>query len=294
MVEQESIMEKIKKVANKFNKILTDKNILIVLAVYVIGTIIVMVRNFNEGIPFSAYSIITYAILTFYFAILFGVSAFLMYWLELIIYGEYKGNKFVMLIKKFLSALTIIFLISILMFSIMNLLLYNTENNIIIAHIVLLYCFWPLVGVFNKRRRIKDFVILMIILFSLNVIFNIPASIGGLKATKVKFCSYNDNIVYDYLYYGESNGNFIFKEDKNKIILRSCDSGYIEYYRDDNIEAEDMKYKIEIKETLSKVIEVEAKDEGEALRKIEERYKNSEIILDSGDYVKTEIQVYRD
>ncbi|MBR3888663.1 MAG: DpnD/PcfM family protein [Clostridia bacterium] len=55
-----------------------------------------------------------------------------------------------------------------------------------------------------------------------------------------------------------------------------------------------MKYKIEIKETLSKVIEVEAKDEGEALRKIEERYKNSEIILDSGDYVKTEIQVYRD
>ena len=55
-----------------------------------------------------------------------------------------------------------------------------------------------------------------------------------------------------------------------------------------------MKYKIEIKETLSKVIEVEAKDEGEALRKIEERHKNSEIILDSGDYIKTEIQVYRD
>ena len=35
--------------------------------------------------------------------------------------------------------------------------------------------------------------------------------------TEQEFYSHNDNIVYDYLYYGESNGNFIFKENEKRI-----------------------------------------------------------------------------
>lgn len=284
----------LKEKINKINEIITTKHVLLILAVYVLGTAILWVRNLNEGIPFSTYSIITYAILTFYFVVFASASWFAKYWLELIVQNEYKGNKFTKFIKIFSSSLLAVALITVIMFMIMSQILYNTESTEIIAHAFLLYCLWPALSILSKNRSVKEFSIIMIVFTTLSVIFNIPASIGGLKPTQTKFYSYHDNIIYDYLYYGESNGNFIFKENENKITLRSCDSGYIEYYRDDIEEVKPVKYKIEIKETLSKVVEVEAADEGEALRKIQEQYKNGEIVLDSVDYVDTEIEVYRD
>ena len=50
-----------------------------------------------------------------------------------------------------------------------------------------------------------------------------------------------------------------------------------------------MKYKVEIKETLARIIDVEAADEKGAIRKVREQYKNQEIVLDSSDYIDTEI-----
>lgn len=47
-------------------------------------------------------------------------------------------------------------------------------------------------------------------------------------------------------------------------------------------------FKIEIKETLSRVIEIEANSNEEALSKIEELYNQQEIVLDSTDFVETE------
>lgn len=294
MENKNTILEQLKEKLNKINGILTTKEVLLILAIYVIGTIIVWARNFKEGIPFSTYSIVTYAILTFYFVIFVGVSLFTKNWFELIIEGEYKGNAFSKFIRIFFSLLVVAILIVLIMTLIMSPFLYNTKETLVIAQAVILYCIWPILGAFSKNKKEKGCYILMIILSALSVIFNIPTSIGGLKPTQVKFYSYHDSIVYDYLYYGESNGNFIFKENENKITLRSCDSGYIEYYRSDNVEVEPVKYKIEIKETLSKVVEIEAVDESEALRKIQEQYKNGEIVLDSGDYVDTQIEVYRD
>lgn len=52
-----------------------------------------------------------------------------------------------------------------------------------------------------------------------------------------------------------------------------------------------MKYFVEIKETLTKVVEIEANNAEEALDVVEKQYKNSEIILVADDYVKTEILV---
>lgn len=42
-------------------------------------------------------------------------------------------------------------------------------------------------------------------------------------------------------------------------------------------------FKIEIVETLNKIVAVRAKDEAEALELVEEEYSNSDIILDGGD-----------
>jgi len=51
-------------------------------------------------------------------------------------------------------------------------------------------------------------------------------------------------------------------------------------------------FEFEIQELLSRIIEVEAKSEKEAYRKVKEMYKNEEIVLDSSDFVKTEIKKF--
>ncbi len=53
-------------------------------------------------------------------------------------------------------------------------------------------------------------------------------------------------------------------------------------------------FKIEIQEFLSKIIEVEAENIDEAISKIKETYKNAEVILDSSDFVTSEIKEYKD
>jgi len=47
-------------------------------------------------------------------------------------------------------------------------------------------------------------------------------------------------------------------------------------------------FKIEVKETLSRIIEIEAKSKEEAFLKIEDLYKKEEIVLDADDFVETE------
>ena len=52
------------------------------------------------------------------------------------------------------------------------------------------------------------------------------------------------------------------------------------------------RYKVEVKETLARIIEVEADCESDAVEKVRGLYRNEEIILDSGDYVDTDINVF--
>lgn len=55
-----------------------------------------------------------------------------------------------------------------------------------------------------------------------------------------------------------------------------------------------MKYKIEITETLQKVIEVEAENLSEALTTVCVDYKKGEIVLDDMDYVGYDIKEYKE
>lgn len=51
-------------------------------------------------------------------------------------------------------------------------------------------------------------------------------------------------------------------------------------------------FKIEVQEFLSKIVEVKALNVEEAISKVKELYHKEEIVLDSGDYVTTEIEEY--
>lgn len=48
---------------------------------------------------------------------------------------------------------------------------------------------------------------------------------------------------------------------------------------------------IEIIETLSKIVTIEADDEAQALIKVQEKYKNEQVVLGSEDYSYTEFVV---
>lgn len=47
-------------------------------------------------------------------------------------------------------------------------------------------------------------------------------------------------------------------------------------------------FKIEVKEKLSRIIEIEANSMDEAYLKVKEMYRNEEIVLDANDYVDTD------
>ncbi|MCO6495117.1 MAG: DpnD/PcfM family protein [Bacteroidetes bacterium] len=51
-------------------------------------------------------------------------------------------------------------------------------------------------------------------------------------------------------------------------------------------------FKIEIQEFLSRIVEIEAENANEAVLKVRRLYRNEEIVLDSDDYITTEIDEY--
>ena len=55
-----------------------------------------------------------------------------------------------------------------------------------------------------------------------------------------------------------------------------------------------MEYLVEIKETLSKQLKVEADTADEAIRQIRKLYHNSEIVLTADDFVDYKIDTIKD
>lgn len=51
----------------------------------------------------------------------------------------------------------------------------------------------------------------------------------------------------------------------------------------------DKMFEIEIREVLSRVIKVTSKTQTDAILKVQEMYRNEEIVLDAGDYLDTDI-----
>ena len=51
------------------------------------------------------------------------------------------------------------------------------------------------------------------------------------------------------------------------------------------------KYSIEVLEVLSRIVEVEASDEEDAIERVRQKYRKCDIVLDDSDYKVTEISV---
>ncbi len=51
------------------------------------------------------------------------------------------------------------------------------------------------------------------------------------------------------------------------------------------------KYQIEVNEVLSRVVEIVAEDDAQALQIVKAMYRNGDLVLDASDYVLTEFSV---
>ena len=52
-----------------------------------------------------------------------------------------------------------------------------------------------------------------------------------------------------------------------------------------------MKYKVEITETLQRIVEVESEDAESAISAARQMYRNEDIVLDDGDYKGVDFEV---
>ena len=53
------------------------------------------------------------------------------------------------------------------------------------------------------------------------------------------------------------------------------------------------KFQIEIVETLSNIVEVNAEDEQDALMKAQEMYRNEDIVLHPDDFIDTKFNIFQ-
>ena len=53
------------------------------------------------------------------------------------------------------------------------------------------------------------------------------------------------------------------------------------------------KYRIEVREVLSRIVETEAESEEDTVEVVRQMYRNCDIVLDASDYIETEISVKR-
>lgn len=54
------------------------------------------------------------------------------------------------------------------------------------------------------------------------------------------------------------------------------------------------EYAVEVIETLSRVVYVEAESEDDALSQVWDMYREEEIVLDSFDHINTELYIYEE
>ena len=51
------------------------------------------------------------------------------------------------------------------------------------------------------------------------------------------------------------------------------------------------KYRIEVTEYLSRIVEIAAEDDDNALQTVKAMYRNCDLVLDASDYIATEFSV---
>lgn len=224
----DSFAENIYKLISKINfekiSIFIKKNIWVTPFIYILGTIILLIRNKILGLQFAPLSIIQFTLIIVYIFLFFLAYSLV----------EYAILSFFDAIKKFKIIAIFTSLLGIGVYCIfiyLGLYALTGKSSLSFGIVGSCFLFYPIIQILYNFDNVF-LLIFNFLLFTL-CLFNIPMRLGGLAGTKVTYYCYECNCPKKYIYYGNYEGMYQFIEinnnNKNKVLLIPIDSGYITY-----------------------------------------------------------------
>lgn len=216
MIDFEKIIKQIK--LSNINDLIKE-NFLLIPLIYVIESIVLLIRNIIFKIPYKFIPVLDFVII-FIYMIFFII-------IYRIIEALYKDFIKEIHEKNFFKLIGIIMCILVILFSIFILLIYIMQNYK--DTLTCMFCYFvmlPLMSITIKNKREVANII-----FCATIVLMIPISRGGLGGDKVIFNKFNTNNYEkreEYIYYGNNEGLYQLVKD-GKVFLIPIDSGYIEY-----------------------------------------------------------------
>ncbi len=216
MIDFEKIIKQIK--LSNINDLIKE-NFLLIPLIYVIESIVLLIRNIIFKIPYKFIPVLDFVII-FIYMIFFII-------IYRIIEALYKDFIKEIHEKNFFKLIGIIMSILVILFSIFILLIYIMQNYK--DTLTCMFCYFvmlPLMSITIKNKREVANII-----FCATIVLMIPISRGGLAGYKVIFNKFNTNDYEkreEYIYYGNNEGLYQLVKD-GKVFLIPIDSGYIEY-----------------------------------------------------------------
>ena len=216
MIDFEAIIKQIK--LSNINDLIKE-NFLLIPLIYVIESIVLLIRNIIFKIPYKFIPVLDFVII-FIYMIFFII-------IYRIIEALYKDFIKEIHEKNFFKLIGIIMCILVILFSIFILLIYIIQNYK--ETLTCMFCYFvmlPLMSITIKNKRE-----VVNIIFCATIVLMIPISIGGLGGDKVIFNKFKTNDYEkreEYIYYGNNEGLYQLVKD-GKVFLIPIDSGYIEY-----------------------------------------------------------------
>lgn len=253
MEEVNYLFKKFKEVFDWLKKI-NENKIFFIISIYIIGIVVILLRNRKEGIPFTDNSFLKCAIISLYFMTFFII--FLLDYFMLVAIKDYKreNNKifdgqismFDILEnnnkeKKFKKIKSLIKnkikYIMIIIWQITIILVFAFIFNIIYKKYSSLECFiisavlinFPILSIIilGKKEKLRYAVVLYISI-AFGLVGLIPINMGGVYPLNVVYTDYNTGDSDEMQYFGNSDEMLILKKD-GKVCLYSIGSGKIEY-----------------------------------------------------------------
>lgn len=230
MKNGELFIEKTKKLFSKQNINKTNQfikeNVLIIPFIYIIGTIMLLIRNEIFQLPFCPISLIQFSIIMVYLLISLAIYSCVNY-IVVDFFKEIKEKKSIKdKIKNLLgSFITLIFIYS-LIFLMLNLILIEEEVfNILLSYFILLPISFSLLFI-NSKIPLLNYTI--IIVSYMTIVLHIPISLGGFEGQEVVFYNEMQKTDEKYTFYGIMDGMYQLTDDNN-VYLIPIDKGYLKY-----------------------------------------------------------------
>lgn len=199
------------------------ENVWIIPVIYIVGTGILLLRNKIYGLPFYPITLVQLAVIVVYllvFLFMYSIIESLITNIAISIKKSIKKE-----LKEILNIILYLIIMGIIMVIGYYMLFVVCGNNSDIKKILLTYyIIYPIIVVlFNNDDVISYFVTILVYT---TLILSIPISMGGFKGQNVVFHDNTTNTENEYIYYGNYDGLYQFRKEKD-IYLIPIENGYL-------------------------------------------------------------------